>query len=202
MRLVVALIVTLALVSTASADNYVWFTSSDAAVTTQGSPGVSLAFGQGGTYGIDVYASATASVTAYYVALGAAPGASGAGLQGVFVPASWAAMASNMVGVSPVLAAGAFGGYGITGALNTGLPVMHFTLTIADNTGLIGGNDDNSPGWGDSVSGDFVPVWFGAFLAPDSVPGTWAPGEAIHAFPEPATLALLGLGLVGLLRRR
>jgi len=58
MRKIVAVLAVLALASTASAVDQVWFVASGGPVVQQGAPGVSTILGAPGIYTIDVYLSA------------------------------------------------------------------------------------------------------------------------------------------------
>jgi len=195
MRLV-ALIAVLALVSTAGATEQVWFQAAGA--TVQGAPGVTLVLPQGGTYTVDMYLQAPGSLTGFDIALqGAATGS--ALVQYGCGAAGWATDFAT-VGTSPVVWYAQSGASFWTSA--TPVKLATFTLTIGNNVGLVGGASADGQGWGSS-SGAEPPIQFGAYFNAGGDPDSWASGPAIQTLvPEPTTLVLFGLGLVGLLRRR
>jgi len=197
MKKIVALVAVLAMVSVAGASEQVWFTSPGASV--QGAPGVSMTLPSAGSYTVQVWLSATDLIYGYDIGLKST--AANAGSNGGF-PGNGASgwlMPFSSVGTGMQLFH--LGQYGFSTWTGGPVNVATFTLTAVANSEIIGGSHEDGYGWSDD-QGNAVAAQYGAFWNADGNPGSWANGPAITVLPEPATLVLLGLGAVALLRRR
>lgn len=210
MRFLVAMLAVLALVSVANAEYQVWFqATSGPTPTVQGAPGVTLELPSAGAYTIEAHVSTGAldsPLWGFEAALKGAGTSVGSGLTTAVPPSGQGATSWSVQGSYIGAGAGLFdvaeGSMGTAWNSGNQLVFATFLLTAGAPDQLLAGVPAGPNGWA-SDEGEVGPIMFGGYSIPLGNPeDVWTSGPAIKILPEPGTLMLLGLGLVGLLRRR
>ena len=217
MRVLLALMAVLAFTASAGATNQVWFEASvvsgGGTVEVQGAPGVSVEATANGptTFNVDIFLSTgTANLTAYWMQfeeMGDCPGLMSDHFLNEFNPG----MSINYQEFTPAVWRAHYGGV-VAEPAGT---VLHVGSFLLDKNPLI---DDYNYVWGATPpyygvytgagswgNGGQEIQWGGATpVGPYGVPFYYVDGAmmSVHCIPEPATIALLGLGVVALIRRR
>ncbi|MFQ5473031.1 MAG: PEP-CTERM sorting domain-containing protein [Dehalococcoidia bacterium] len=200
-----ALLVTLLVLSTASiataADN-MWFTSGGA-----GAPGTALVLTGPGPHLVEVNITFSSPGAGWAMTLFGAAGQSAAGFN--YAPGNALGYTADQLDTG---AAGSLmsdvGGIDNTGQGGSGV-VFTFELSgLGDVTGDFGATAQaygNGYAWYGFVGPNPISYGIAGYVGPagtpDQTPG-WGSLPVISVIPEPATIALLGLGAVALIRRR
>lgn len=189
----VALVAGLAAASVASAQTPVWFTSPSG--TNQG-PGMALMLPGPGTYTVTAMARANA-LEGYSIDLFRYSEAGISASNHSYLIAGWE-VNDTIVPTGGDLLLGAVGQARIFAAPVSGdIPLFRFDLTV--DPGASGGV---YAGIGFAAFAPFQQVAFGPNNPIDGSDANAVAADAVIVIPEPATLTLLGLGAVVMLRRR
>ena len=229
MRLVLAALLVLTLVGTATATEYLWFevVGGEAVANITQGPGEALAFDvdPAGSYVVEIGVFMTddgQGLRGYGFDLSTGDLAIGGGNPNAGLEPMWTSISAEVAGAGPgtIVELGAFtaGAYPVLGLDTVGAPMIaSFDLVIGPGPLGIAGID----GMFNTTVAHGAPtkVWGAyyneAYAGPHHLPAGIYPGSPGHyadydfgtvievnRIPEPATLVLLGLGAVALLRRR